>query len=430
MRPQTLISTGGLALGMAMIASNLGSCAARPQPVETDPSAGLAAFMEDRPRSATPTRLRPRQRELDQQISESVRMLDELFNRQLAEDAERTPANDPYAHVEIDPPAPRAGTPERTPGAEPAPGPGDSGGGIQETDRGGSAGLRRLARGAIADVSEHAEGGSASLAGLAEAEPPAPDEPARPEPTPAQRRSEFARNLATLVEQMAVESDDPARAGLALAALELVEPGALDSLLAAGVLSQTEANTLEGVRRLLLRLRDDEPGLDPGAAADAMDDIRDELEQLAGLRIARVALCTRVEDFGKYTPFERNVFVAGVAQPVIVYVEVERFAQRPIMAADGNPRYEVALSQRLELYHEADDLLAFAKPAQTDRAVDYRGPVRDYYLIHMVRLPKNLTVGKYKLKVIMEDEIGRSSAETIIPFEIVAGPGVASAGTP
>jgi hypothetical protein len=49
-----------------------------------------------------------------------------------------------------------------------------------------------------------------------------------------------------------------------------------------------------------------------------------------------------------------------------------------------------------------------------------RNRLRDYYLTNRVRLPGNLGVGRYHLKVVMRDLIGEKVAETIIPIEIVA----------
>jgi hypothetical protein len=79
----------------------------------------------------------------------------------------------------------------------------------------------------------------------------------------------------------------------------------------------------------------------------------------------------------------------------------------------------VELSQRLELYHAADDLNTWNRAAETVRD-ESRNRLRDYYLTNRVRLPGNLGVGRYHLKVVMRDLIGEKVAETIIPIEIVA----------
>ena len=113
-----------------------------------------------------------------------------------------------------------------------------------------------------------------------------------------------------------------------------------------------------------------------------------------------------------------NEFVAGQAQEVIVYVEVDRFGHRALTGNDGQPRYEVEMSQRLELYHVADDLNTWNRAAEVDRSVS-RNKVRDYYLINKITLPKNLGVGRYHLKVVMRDLVDEKIGEAIIPIRMV-----------
>jgi hypothetical protein len=80
----------------------------------------------------------------------------------------------------------------------------------------------------------------------------------------------------------------------------------------------------------------------------------------------------------------------------------------------------VKLSQRLELYHIADDLNTWNRSAETDTTIS-RNRLRDYYLINQITLPPNLGVGRYNLKVVMRDLIANQVVEAIIPIEIVAG---------
>ncbi len=158
---------------------------------------------------------------------------------------------------------------------------------------------------------------------------------------------------------------------------------------------------------------------DPARISDVLERIRQDLIARAGLRIARAELCTRVLGYGRYETFESNRFIAGQPIQVIIYTEMDGYTHRETTAPDGEPRYEVELSQRLELYHIADDLNTWNRAAESDKTVS-RNRVRDYYLINQVTLPRNLTIGKYHLKVVMRDLVGGSMAEAIIPIEIVA----------
>lgn len=250
------------------------------------------------------------------------------------------------------------------------------------------------------------------LAAVEEQEPPPPTDPEA-------RKQVLIDELIAVLGELALAGDAPGSSALALAGLEAVRPQALDAFAEQGLLSPAEMASLDAARELF-RAMSSEGGLaGPAEVSAVLDRIRRDLDARAGLRIIRAELCTRVTGFGRYEPFPANRFIAGRAQPVIVYAEVDRFAHRESTGPDGDPRFEIQLSQRLELYHTADNLNTWNRAAETDRTSS-RNRVRDYYLINQVTLPPNLSIGKYHLKVVMRDLVGEHMAETIIPIEIVA----------
>lgn len=281
---------------------------------------------------------------------------------------------------------------------------------------------------------EPAEPTRFSLAAFAKEPEPEPGTKPETPQTPApvatalsaeQRKQQLLEELVGVLGELAMAGDGPGSAALALAGLESVRPDALSTLKKQGVLSEAEVASLDAARELFRALSssgsDGRGGIaDPGEVAAVLDRIRRELDSRAGLRILRAELCTRVTGFGQYETFPANRFIAGRAQPVIVYAEVDRFGHRESTGPDGRPRYEIELSQRLELYHVADNLNTWNRAAEMDKTVS-RNLVRDYYLINQVTLPANLSIGKYHLKVVMRDLITGNMAETIIPIEIVAG---------
>lgn len=189
-------------------------------------------------------------------------------------------------------------------------------------------------------------------------------------------------------------------------------------------MSEAEVASLEAVREMLRGMANTS-GLGPSIAgpsqvAEMLERIQRELNAQAGLHLRNAQLCVRVLGYGQFDPFPSYAFTAGRAHRVIVYVEVDRFAQRESQGSDGDPRFEVELSQRLELYDVADDLNIWNRAAETDKTAS-RNRLRDYYLINQIVLPPNLGVGRYHLKIVMRDLISGQSAETIIPIEIVAG---------
>ncbi len=237
---------------------------------------------------------------------------------------------------------------------------------------------------------------------------------------PTVRKEELARELASILGRLASTSEDPGSAALALASLETLLPeGFVDSMMDQGMLSDAERASLDAARAFLRSLSSGGSIASPAEMADELEAIQAQLDSWAGLTIKKAALCTRVDGYGWYETFPSYRFVAGRAQPVIVYVELERFAQRQVMGPDGQPRYQTKLSQRLELYHVADDLNTWNRQAETVSG-ETRNRLRDYYLTNQVTLPANLGVGRYHLKVVMRDFIGERVAEAIIPIEIVA----------
>lgn len=245
---------------------------------------------------------------------------------------------------------------------------------------------------------------------------------------PEQRKQQLLEELVGVLGELAMSGDGPGSSALALAGLEAVRPDALSALKRQGVLSEAEIASLDAARELFRAMTPSEGGggiADPGEVSVVLDRIRRELDARAGLRIIRAELCTSVTGFGRYETFPANRFIAGRAQPVIVYTEIDRFGHRASTGSDGTPRYEIELSQRLELYHVADNLNTWNRAAEMDKTVS-RNLVRDYYLINQVTLPANLSIGKYHLKVVMRDLISGNLAETIIPIEIVAGSGARS----
>ena len=97
---------------------------------------------------------------------------------------------------------------------------------------------------------------------------------------------------------------------------------------------------------------------------------------------------------------------------------MDRFGRTPFVDEDGVTRWQVELSQELQIFRVDDDLLVTARQAETDTSLS-RAMMRDYYLINQTALPETLSVGRYRLKVIMRDAHKDSIAEAVIPFEIV-----------
>jgi hypothetical protein len=166
---------------------------------------------------------------------------------------------------------------------------------------------------------------------------------------------------------------------------------------------------------------------DPDELAGAMALHAERLAEARPLRIVTAALCSRVEGFGRFVPLPSSTFVAGSPIRMIVYTEVEHFTRSPAGGApngslgepDAGGEWEVRLSQELQLYHEADGLLAWRQPEEVT-VYRARSRPRDFFVVNSIELPRTLTVGAYRLKIVMRDQADRSVDERIIPIRVVA----------
>lgn len=229
--------------------------------------------------------------------------------------------------------------------------------------------------------------------------------------------SELARDIVDALVAGLGYSDRPLEDALTLLGLDSLVPGAANAPVENDVLSPAEQTQFQAARSLLdaIRVGTD----DPDAAADAAEQIAIDLADQMPLRLDRAELCSRVEGFGQYTRFEGSTFLAGRAHRVILYVELSRFGHSVIPGTDGDPRYAVDLTQRVEVYHEPDGVLAMATPTLADRRVS-RNRFRDYYVVTALDLPETLSVGQYGIRVMMRDRSDDSVAEVIVPLTIVA----------
>ncbi|MEM8836099.1 MAG: hypothetical protein AAGD00_09795 [Planctomycetota bacterium] len=263
-----------------------------------------------------------------------------------------------------------------------------------------------------------------------------------------QQRADLIAKLAANLRAQADRDVSPLPSLARLAALEILQPGILNSTFvgvqgAGGplVLPDEDLAFVTTWRDLMNEagLRLDATG-DTASLAGLLENAALETRDMRPLDLPAAVLATRVDGFGVYKQMptydpdpiiaeqmggvdeDERVYklLAGRRHRVIVYVEVAHFARRSI-ARDGVRGHEVQLTQELALYHagEDGDLLAWRKPDQT--ITDFsRNPRRDFYIVQVIELPETLTVGKYALKVTVRDAVREAVSERIIPIDVVA----------
>ena len=144
-------------------------------------------------------------------------------------------------------------------------------------------------------------------------------------------------------------------------------------------------------------------------------DLADRLRSQADLNIPTLSLCTKVNGFGVYEPIDPVQFIAGKEHEAIIYCEVENFASSPM---SDKKMWETKLSQEAVLYTETG-LRVWMDKAGT--VVDHaRNRRRDFFIVKKIKLPSTLTIGRYLLKVTVEDQQAKRVAEQTLPIEVVA----------
>ncbi len=237
-----------------------------------------------------------------------------------------------------------------------------------------------------------------------------------------------AVGMMDLLRQQAAVSPDPLRPYLMLSVLEAMHPGASPQIISPDgqssiPLSDDEKKAVESLRQVMAELSGGQ------AQAATISDLAATLDENKPLRVRNVQLCTAVRGYGQYAPVANATFIAGRATKVIVYAELEGFRSKEISSgevANYGPDAEasgdtlaVELVQEVALYHDADGLRVWSTP-ESKIVETSRVRRRDFYTVHTIELPANLSVGSYKLKLVVRDATSGSVADVNVGIKVVA----------
>lgn len=281
------------------------------------------------------------------------------------------------------------------------------------------------------------------------AEPEDPKVPTRPEPetisieappkTLTEQIDEAALKLVDLLRQDATSnSTDAFHSAMALAALEAVRPGSAAKVITP---DSTDGGSLPDDQRTLitafkdfvtgLMIASQEKNPKPDFLNNRAAELADAFISTRPMRI-RAAMVAKVTGFGQYIPLGNGKYQQGKPIRAVIYTEVRRFQHRTIKegdtakaAAQAGDAWAVELTQELQLIHDADGVKAWQHNEQTITETS-RNKKHDFYLVENLTLPPTLSIGAYKLKVIVRDKSSGQEDEAIIPFEVVADPALAS----
>jgi hypothetical protein len=143
-------------------------------------------------------------------------------------------------------------------------------------------------------------------------------------------------------------------------------------------------------------------------------EMADRLRGEADLTIPTIALCTAVRTFGEYDPINPPRFAANKAHDVILYCEVENFSSQ----LDDKQFWLTKLTKDAVLYTEN------GMPVWSDKSETITDAARrrrhDFFIVKRLRLPANLAVGRYLMKVTIRDDQVNRVAEVTLPIIIAA----------
>lgn len=248
--------------------------------------------------------------------------------------------------------------------------------------------------------------------------------------SPNSQLVDLAAKMATLLRQTDASGKPLLTDVAALMPIETMKPGVLASLASTSIdakhplfnLNAPDRETLVNARERLLN----NPEGVPESLIKSLRMTTIDTSTATAIEITDMALCVRVDGFGRYEPYASTTFVAGRPIRAIVYTQLAKFSIRPARDSDPvqrnvatNDQVSVDLSQELSLYHDPDGLLAWHRPAQMVVETS-RTKRSDFYLVQQVELPRSITIGRYNLKVVVTDRTTGAQAERIVPIEVVA----------
>ena len=147
--------------------------------------------------------------------------------------------------------------------------------------------------------------------------------------------------------------------------------------------------------------------------SSALPELREATKYLAAstdsLDVRSLAFCTKVVWYGQIKEFNDNRFKPG--QQVLLYCEIDNFTVN--RSSEG---YETHLQGSYNIY-DAENNKVFSQVLPADKQVS-RNYMRDYFIAYLMYLPQQLTPGKYRLELTMEDVGGKKYGQSNLAFEI------------
>ncbi len=249
------------------------------------------------------------------------------------------------------------------------------------------------------------------------------------EPLPDDRLRQLLVELSREAYHHATYSDVPLRQLLVIVAQAIISPDRQLQVDAIPGLTDREREVLSAMQAFYTDLGERllKAG-DPEVLVNALAELEKELAKEPQLRLSHAALSSRVSGFGDYDEFKKNeagryVFLAHSRQQAVVYVEIEEFQSE----LNANSEWVTELSQQLVIFSDRDGIPVWRQAWRP--VVDVTKNRRhDFFVVQVVTLPEQLSVGRYQFKISVRDERSGAEAEATLELDMVADPSLTTIG--
>jgi hypothetical protein len=139
------------------------------------------------------------------------------------------------------------------------------------------------------------------------------------------------------------------------------------------------------------------------------------------LTIPKVDLCTKVTGYGDYSPLQRRSFLAGAANRVIVYSELDGFRSQL-----ENGKWTTRLATRVSIVPANSNtatnskFIAWSRTPEWTEVVDTSDSPRcEFFLGEIIPIANNLSAGNYNVRVEVKDLATGAITSQVLPIEVL-----------
>ncbi|MBX3443828.1 MAG: hypothetical protein KF774_15575 [Planctomyces sp.] len=136
------------------------------------------------------------------------------------------------------------------------------------------------------------------------------------------------------------------------------------------------------------------------------------LQTTSRLEVPTLAFCDKIDGYGLFHPFPRDVFRPG--QPVLLYAEVRNF--RTESTASGN--YRTLLRSTIEVLRKGPDGELLERRTFEPTEDLSRSARNDYFHSYKLDLPGDLSPGPHSVRLTLEDELSGKIGTATIDFMV------------